>query len=114
MKSIILAGLLLGAAQGAHAGYVNVEANQAYTGPGELQSTVTDIHYGIEGASGAYSWYVQGGPQIQSLPEDDELVLSGKAGASIQAQENVSVYGELSFAGSDSYGAKAGLKWSFD
>ena len=101
MKSIILAGLLLGAAQGAHAGYVNVEANQAYTGPGELQSTVTDIHYGIEGASGAYSWYVQGGPQIQSLPEDDELVLS-------------MIFKTRLFAGSDSYGAKAGVKWSFD
>ena len=117
MKSIVIAGLLLGAAHGAHAApYVNVEANQSYSG-GDLGSTVTDIHVGYEGTSGAYSWYGQFGPSIFS-PQggDGSTELSGKVGGSVAVSSSASVYGEVAGATTSddpSIGLKAGLKWGF-
>ena len=117
MKSIVIAGLLLGAAHGAHAGtYVNVEANQSYSG-GDLGSTVTDIHVGYEGTSGAYSWYGQFGPSIVS-PQggDGSTELSGKVGGSVAVGSTASVYGEVAGAttsGDPAIGLKAGVKWGF-
>ena len=114
MKSIIIAGLLLGAAHGAaQAGpYVNVEANSGFTGS-DYTGTVTDAHVGIEGGG----WYVQGGPALLS-PDggDTEVELSGKAGGSIDVTDALSVYGEVSFITGDddnSYGTKVGAKFSF-
>ena len=117
MKSIVIAGLLLGAAHGAHAApYVNVEANQSYSG-GDLGGTVTDIHVGYEGSSGAYSWYVQGGPSVVA-PDggDGSTELSGKVGGSVAVSSTASVYGEVAGATTSddpSIGLKAGLKWGF-
>lgn len=117
MKSIVIAGLLLGAAHGAHAApYVNVEANQSYSG-GNLGGTVTDIHVGYEGSSGAYSWYVQGGPSVVAPNGGDGTTeLSGKVGGSVAVSSSASVYGEVagaSTSGDPSVGLKAGLKWGF-
>tara|TARA_Y100001938_G_scaffold44649_1_gene61990 strand:- start:1640 stop:1990 length:351 start_codon:yes stop_codon:yes gene_type:complete len=116
MKSIVIAGLLLGAAHGAHAApYVNVEANQSYSG-GDLGGTVTDIHIGTEGSSGAYSWYVQGGPSL-SAPQggDSSTEFSAKAGGAVDVGP-ASVYGEVSGSTTESdpvIGLKAGVKYSF-
>jgi len=114
MKSIILAGLLLGAAHGAaQAGpYVNVEANSGFTGS-DYTGTVTDVHVGYEGAN----WYVQGGPALLS-PDgaDGDVELSGKAGGSYGVTEDLSVYGEVSFITGDDdngYGTKVGVKYNF-
>ena len=117
MKSIIFAGLLLGAAHGAHAApYLNVEANQSYSG-GSLGATVTDIHIGTEGSSGAYSWYLQGGPSVVS-PQggDGSTEFSAKAGGAVSVSSTASVYGEVSGAttsGDPAIGLKAGVKWGF-
>jgi len=114
MKSIIIAGLLLGASHGAAiAGpYVNVEANSGFTGS-EYGSTVIDNHVGYEGSN----WYVQAGPAIvTSNGMDPEVELSGKIGGSAPLGEDLSLYGEVSFITGDdrnSYGTKAGLKYTF-
>ena len=114
MKSIILAGLLLGAAHGAaQAGpYVNVEANSGFTGS-DYTGSVTDVHVGYEGAN----WYVQGGPALIA-PDggDGDVELSGKAGGSYPVSDELSVYGEVSFITGDddnNYGAKVGAKSNF-
>ena len=114
MKSIILAGLLLGAAHGAaQAGpYVNVEANSGFTGS-DYTGSVTDVHVGYESAN----WYVQGGPALLA-PDgaDGDVELSGKAGGSYAVNDALSVYGEVSFITGDddnSYGTKVGAKYKF-
>lgn len=117
MKSIIFAGLLLGAAHGAHAApYLNVETNQGYSG-GELGATVTDVHYGVEGGDEVFSWYIQGGPSYTAVQgEDGEAQLSGKLGGSAALGTDLSIYGEVSAASTSddpSVGLKAGLKWGF-
>ena len=113
MKSIIAAGFLLGCAQGAIAGpYVNVEANSGFTGT-EYGSTVIDNHVGYEGDN----WYVQAGPAIVTGDGmDPEVELSGKIGGTAPLSEALALYGEVSFITGDeanSYGTKAGLKYTF-
>ena len=114
MKSIIVAGLLLGAAHGAaQAGpYVNVEANSGFTGS-DYTGSVTDVHVGYEGAN----WYVQGGPALIAPDAGDgDVELSGKAGGSYPVSDALSVYGEVSFITGDDdngYGAKVGAKYNF-
>jgi hypothetical protein len=124
MKSIITAGLLLGAAHGmatpALAGpFVNVEANSGFSGS-EYVGSVTDIHVGYDGAIGeSASFYVQGGPAVVS-PDGGSTTteLSGKAGLGVDVTEALNVYGEVSFITVDgsedsSYGTKVGVKYSF-
>ena len=113
MKSLIIAGLLLGTAGAAQAGpYVNVEANSGFAGD-DYSGTVIDNHIGYEGTG----WYIQGGPAIVAGDGvDSELELSGKAGGSVALSESVDLYGEVSFITGDestSYGTKAGVKWAF-
>ena len=89
MKSIITAGLLLGAAHGltapAMAGvYGNVETNAGITG-GEYQGATTEVHLGVEGEIGSATVYAQGGPALVAVEGVDgtELEYSGKAGIGI-------------------------------
>ena len=98
--------------------YVNVEANSGFSGS-DYAGTVTDLHVGYEGATGALGYYIQGGPSIVS-PDGagSDTVFSGKVGGSVAATEQLSVYGEFALAtgrngGDNSYGTKAGLKYSF-
>jgi hypothetical protein len=98
--------------------YVNVEANSGFTGS-NYGGTVTDLHVGYEGATGALGYYIQGGPSVVS-PDGaaSDTVFSGKVGGSVAATENLSVYGEFAFAtganGADNgYGTKAGVKFTF-
>ena len=117
MKSIIASGLLLGMAHGAAiAGpYVNVENNAGFTGS-DFTRPVTDFHVGFEGAGPLGSWGIQGGPSVV-VPDggEQETLLTGKVFGSVAATEKLSVYGELSatFDDTNSYGTKAGLKYSF-
>ena len=113
MKSIIAAGFLLGCAQGAIAGpYANIEVNSGFVGD-DYTSSVIENHIGYEGDG----WYVQGGPAILNGDgTEPELEFSGKVGASVALSEDVDLYGEVSFLTGDeesSYGAKAGVKWTF-
>ena len=95
--------------------YANVENNAGYQ-DGYLGS-VTDVHVGYEGGEGVYGFYLQGGPSIVSPNGGDvDVELSGKIGGSVQASENFSVYGELSFITAEddpSIGTKLGAKWNF-
>ncbi len=117
MKSIIASGLLLGMAHGAAiAGpYVNVENNAGFYGS-DFGGAVTDYHLGFEGEAGSVGYYIQGGASTFAPDGGEaETLPTGKVGASIQATEKLSVYGELSatFDDTNSYGTKAGLKYNF-
>jgi hypothetical protein len=95
--------------------YVNVEANSGFAGS-NYTGTTTDFHVGFEGSTGVAGWYIQGGPSVVS-PDGGaaETKFSAKTGGSIAATENLGVYGEISFVNgaTNSYGTKAGLKYSF-
>ena len=98
--------------------YVNVEANSGFTGA-DYQGTTTDFHVGYEGTAGALGYYVQGGPSLKT-PDGgtNETVFSGKVGGSVAATDALGVYGEFSLATAkgdvkNSYGVKAGVKYSF-
>ena len=95
--------------------YANIENNAGYQDG--YQGSTTDLHIGYEGGDGIYGFYIQGGPAIVS-PDggDTEMELSGKVGGSVQASENFSIYGELSFITAEddpSVGTKLGAKWNF-
>ena len=117
MKSIIASGLLLGMAHGAapDGPYVNVENNAGFTGSDSTPQT-TDFHVGYESEGAFGSWGIQGGPSV-IVPDggEQETLLTGKVFGSVAATEKLSVYGELSatFDDTNSYGTKAGLKYSF-
>ena len=84
--------------------YVNVEANASYP-DGEYTSATTDLHFGFDGGSEKVSWYVQGGPAFNHTDstDDTETELSGKVGASVAINEDLSVYGEIAgISGEDS------------
>jgi len=95
MKSIIAAGILLGAASPAMAGtYVNVENNAAWQG-GDYSAALTELHVGYEWENGIY---VQTGPAFVSVDgESLDTEYSGKAGIATNVAENVEVYGEVHF-----------------
>lgn len=115
LLALIPAGALLAAPAMAGPFYANVEANSGFTG-GDYTGTATDFHIGVEGSAGAASFYLQGGPSLIS-PDggSSETIATGKLGGSVKATEALSVYGEISAAFDDvnSYGTKAGLKYSF-
>jgi len=95
--------------------YINPEFNGASFGDQYLGGAL-NLDVGFEGSSGAYSYYIQGGPAIV-MPNgaESEVEFAGKFGGSIQASEKVSVYGELSGMTGDelSIGTKLGAKYSF-
>ena len=123
MKNIALSTLALSAfALPAAAGvYVNVEANQGWSGE-DYQGALLETHVGYENALGdSASWYIQGGPAV-SFPDDAEQVgaASGKVGIGVDVTKKLNVYGELSAITPEGLeleglgvGTKAGLKYSF-
>ena len=117
MKSIIASGLLLGMAHGAAiAGpYVNIENNAGFTGS-DFTGHATDFHVGYEESGAWASWGIQGGPTVISPDAGEaDTKLTGKVFGSVAATDKLSVYGELSAAFDEvnSYGTKAGVKYSF-
>ena len=116
MKSIIIASALVLGASPAFAGpYVNVEANSGFTGS-DYSGTSTDFHIGAEETFDQLSVYIQGGPTLFSPDGGEaETKFTGKAGGSVSVSPALSVYGELSMKADkvNSYGTKAGLKYSF-
>ena len=105
--------------------YVNLEANTGFLGS-DYQAATTELHVGYEGKAGAFDWYVQGGPSVLSIDsngmeglesdENNQVEMSGKIGASIAANEQLSIYGEASGVTGEfenSYGFKAGAKFVF-
>ena len=104
--------------------YVNVEANASYP-DGEYTTATTDLHFGFDGASedGKVAYYIQGGPAFKHTEssDDTETELSGKVGASLAVNEDLSVYGEIAgISGEDSssddiidWSGKIGAKFTF-
>ena len=119
IKTLIASGVAVSAAALASPAlanvYVNPEFNGGSYGDDYLGGTL-NLDVGFEGSSGAYSYYIQGGPAVV-MPdgEDQELELAGKFGGSVAVAENVSVYGEMSGMTGDelSIGTKLGMKYSF-
>ena len=119
LKTLIASGVAVSAtalASPALAGpYFNPEFNGGYYG-GEYLGGVLNLDIGYEGAFGAYSYYIQGGPAVV-MPENDdnELEFAAKFGGAVQVSEAASVYGELSGITGDelSVGSKLGVKWIF-
>ena len=104
--------------------YVNVEANASYP-DGDYTGATTDVAVGFEGSTseGKIAYYIQGGPAFvhTESSDDTETELSGKAGASVAVNEDLSIYGELSgisdedSTGDDivNFGGKIGAKFVF-
>ena len=104
--------------------YVNVEANASYP-DGDYTGATTDVAVGFEGSTseGKIAYYIQGGPAFvhSETADDTETQFSGKAGASVAINEDLSVYGEISgisdedSAGDDivNFGGKIGAKFVF-
>ena len=104
--------------------YVNVEANASYP-DGDYTGATTDVAVGFDGTAseGKIAYYIQGGPAFvhDEAADDTETQFSGKAGASIAATEDLSVYAEVSgisdedTTGDDiiNFGGKIGAKFVF-
>ena len=104
--------------------YVNVEANASYP-DGDYTGATTDVAVGFDGSTseGKIAYYIQGGPAFvhSETADDTETEFSGKAGASLAINEDLSVYGEISgisdedSAGEDiiNFGGKIGAKFVF-
>ena len=104
--------------------YVNLESNASYP-DGDYTGATTDLHVGFEGTTseGKVAYYIQGGPAFvhSESADDTETQFSGKAGASIAATEDLSVYAEVSgisdedATGDDiiNFGGKLGAKFTF-
>ena len=122
MKNALLIISTLAFAAPAAAGvYVNVEANQGWSGE-DYQGALLETHVGYENSLGdSASWYIQGGPAV-SFPDDAEQVgaASGKVGLGVDVTKRLSVYGEVSAITSEGLeveglgvGAKTGVKYKF-
>ena len=104
--------------------YVNVEANASYP-DGDYTGATTDLAVGFEGTAseGKIAYYIQGGPAFvhSEAADDTETQFSGKVGASLGINDDLSVYGEGSgisdedSAGDDivNFGGKIGAKFVF-
>ena len=104
--------------------YVNVEANASYP-DGDYTGATTDLAVGFEGSAseGKIAYYIQGGPAFvhSEAADDTETEFSGKAGASLAVNEDLSVYAEVSgisdedTTGDDiiNFGGKIGAKFVF-
>ena len=104
--------------------YVNVEANASYP-DGDYTGATTDVAVGFEGSAseGKIAYYIQGGPAFvhTESSDDTETEFSGKAGASVAVNEDLSIYGELSGISSEdstgddivNFGGKIGAKFVF-
>ena len=104
--------------------YVNVEANASYP-DGDYTGATTDVAVGFDGTTseGKIAYYIQGGPAFvhSESADDTETEFSGKAGASLAVNEDLSVYAEISgisdedSAGEDiiNFGGKIGAKFVF-
>lgn len=123
LKPILATCATLATGSAAVAGpYVNIESNTGFLGS-DYQAATTELHVGYEGTTGAFNWYVQGGPSVLSLDsngvesdENNQVEMSGKIGASVAASEQLSIYGEFSGLTGEfenSYGLKAGAKFVF-
>ena len=117
--ALILASVFTTAGSAIAGPYVNVESNASYTGS-DYKSRTTDFHVGYEGGNDTFGYYVQGGPAVVAADNvDSDTQLSGKVGASVNATDSLSFYGEVAVItvdGDDNdneWSTKIGTKYSF-
>ena len=93
--------------------YVNVETVASYSGD-DYTGLATEFQIGYEGSN----WYVSGGP-IVSSPDNGESSTDfiGYVGGSLDLNESVGAYGEISLltdeTADNAYGVKVGAKYAF-
>ena len=93
--------------------YVNVETVASYSGD-DYTGLATEFQIGYEGSN----WYVSGGP-IVSSPDNGESSTDfiGYVGGSLDLNESVGAYGEISLltdeVADNAYGVKVGAKYAF-
>lgn len=89
-------------ATSAYAGtYLNVESNSSFLGT-DYTGTLVETHVGYEHTVDNFKFYVQGGPALVSVDDlDNEVEFSAKTGLSVDATENLNLYGEYSVVGGD-------------
>jgi len=104
--------------------YVNVESNLSYP-DGDYTGATTDLAVGFEGTTseGKIAYYIQGGPAFvhSEAADDTETQFSGKVGASVGINDDLSVYGEVSGISDEAtngddivnFGGKVGAKFVF-
>ena len=103
--------------------YVNVESNLSYP-DGDYTGATTDLAIGYEGTTseGKVAYYIQGGPAFvhDEAADDTETQFSGKSGASVAVNEDLSLYGEISGISAEAnnddvinWGGKIGAKFVF-
>ena len=104
--------------------YVNVEANASYP-DGDYTGATTDVAVGYEGSTseGKIAYYIQGGPAFvhDEAADDTETQFSGKVGASLGINDDLSVCGEVSGISDEAtngddivnFGGKIGAKFVF-
>ena len=103
--------------------YVNLESNASYP-DGDYTGATTDLAIGFEGSTseGKVAYYIQGGPAFvhTESSDDTETEFSGKAGASVAINEDLSIYGEISGISAEknnddviNFGGKIGAKFVF-
>ena len=118
LSTLAVSSFALPAAAGV---YLNVEANQGWTGS-DYNGALLETHVGYENSLGdSASWYIQGGPAL-SFPDDGEQTgaASGKVGIGVDVTKRINAYGEVSAITSEGLetegigvGFKTGLKYSF-
>jgi hypothetical protein len=93
MKSIIATGILLSFGSVAVAGpYANIENNTSYKGD-TYGGTTTEVHGGYDFGD----WKLQGGPVfVNPRGEAGRTEFSAKVSGSIDLDENLELYGEVS------------------
>jgi len=119
IKALIVSSAVVGAAalaspaQAEGAFYLNPEYNAGFSGS-DYTGSVLDAGIGYEDGG----FYGQIGPSVLWVDGGEtEVGFSGKAGVSASVSEDLSVYGEVSFAKYEDidagYGLKVGTKYSF-
>ena len=120
IKALIVSSAVVGAAALASPAqadgqgfYLNPEYNAGFSGS-DYTGSVLDAGIGYEDGG----FYGQIGPSVLWVDGGEtEVGFSGKAGVSASVSEDLSVYGEVSFAKYEDidagYGLKVGTKYSF-
>ena len=118
LSTLAVSSFALPAAAGV---YLNVEANQGWTGT-SYNGALVETHVGYEDSIGGNAaWYIQGGPAV-SFPNGEDKVglVSGKAGIGVDLTDRLNAYGEISAATPEGFqteglgvGFKTGFKYKF-
>lgn len=117
LSTLAVSSFALPAAAGV---YLNVEANQGWSGT-NYSGALVETHVGFEDSIGGNaSWYIQGGPAVSINDGEKTGLVSGKTGVGVDLTDKLNVYGEISAATPEGFkteglgvGVKTGFKYNF-